>query len=67
MNIKPTSTSKPEITSTPAKFGSLPFHARPRMTQLTSRGYGYGKPLADNATEEGRRVNRRVEITILEN
>jgi outer membrane protein OmpA-like peptidoglycan-associated protein len=38
-----------------------------RASQLTSRGYGYGKPLADNATEEGRRVNRRVEITILEN
>jgi outer membrane protein OmpA-like peptidoglycan-associated protein len=38
-----------------------------RASQLTSRGYGYDKPLADNATEEGRQVNRRVEITILEN
>jgi len=36
-------------------------------SQLTARGYGYRRPLADNATEEGRRVNRRVEITILEN
>jgi outer membrane protein OmpA-like peptidoglycan-associated protein len=35
--------------------------------QLTTRGYGYRRPLADNATEEGRRINRRVEITILEN
>jgi outer membrane protein OmpA-like peptidoglycan-associated protein len=38
-----------------------------RAAQLTSRGYGYRRPLADNATEGGRRVNRRVEITILEN
>jgi outer membrane protein OmpA-like peptidoglycan-associated protein len=38
-----------------------------RADQLTARGYGYGRPLADNATEQGRRVNRRVEITILEN
>ena len=38
-----------------------------RAAQLTARGYGYGRPLADNSTEAGRRVNRRVEITILEN
>jgi outer membrane protein OmpA-like peptidoglycan-associated protein len=38
-----------------------------RANQLSARGYGYLRPLADNATEEGRRVNRRVEITILEN
>ena len=38
-----------------------------KADQLTTRGYGYRKPLADNATEAGRRVNRRVEITILEN
>jgi outer membrane protein OmpA-like peptidoglycan-associated protein len=31
------------------------------------RGYGADKPLADNRTEEGKRKNRRVEITILEN
>jgi outer membrane protein OmpA-like peptidoglycan-associated protein len=31
------------------------------------RSYGADRPLADNNTEEGRRRNRRVEITILEN
>ncbi|MDR1353332.1 MAG: OmpA family protein [Treponema sp.] len=31
------------------------------------RGYGAERPAAGNATEEGRRRNRRVEITILEN
>jgi outer membrane protein OmpA-like peptidoglycan-associated protein len=35
--------------------------------QITTRGMGAGVPVGDNATEEGRRRNRRVEITILEN
>ncbi|MGA2478934.1 MAG: OmpA family protein [Spirochaetia bacterium] len=35
--------------------------------QVTARGMGANSPLGDNATEEGRRMNRRVEITILEN
>jgi outer membrane protein OmpA-like peptidoglycan-associated protein len=30
------------------------------------KGWGGTKPLGDNASDEGRRVNRRVEITILE-
>jgi outer membrane protein OmpA-like peptidoglycan-associated protein len=35
--------------------------------RVVVRGYGADKPLGDNSTEEGRRKNRRVEITILEN
>jgi outer membrane protein OmpA-like peptidoglycan-associated protein len=35
--------------------------------RVVVRGYGAERPLADNNTDEGRRKNRRVEITILEN
>jgi outer membrane protein OmpA-like peptidoglycan-associated protein len=38
-----------------------------RALQVTTRGMGHREPLADNNTERGRRQNRRVEITILEN
>jgi outer membrane protein OmpA-like peptidoglycan-associated protein len=36
-------------------------------TRIVTRGRGSREPAGDNATEEGRRKNRRVEITILEN
>ncbi len=36
-------------------------------TQLAVRGLGASEPVAGNAGEAGRRLNRRVEITILEN
>ncbi len=36
-------------------------------SRLLYRGVGAREPIADNATEEGMRRNRRVEITILEN
>jgi outer membrane protein OmpA-like peptidoglycan-associated protein len=35
--------------------------------RVVVRGYGAERPVADNRTDEGRRKNRRVEITILEN
>ena len=35
--------------------------------RIVYRGLGAEMPVADNSTEEGRRKNRRVEITILEN
>ena len=33
--------------------------------RIRTKGYGKTKPKADNATEEGRQINRRVEIEIL--
>lgn len=32
---------------------------------LSAKGYGQTRPVADNATEEGRAKNRRIEFTVL--
>ncbi len=34
--------------------------------RLTAQGYGQDKPIADNTTDMGRQMNRRVQFTILE-
>ena len=33
--------------------------------QVTVKGMGESQPLADNQTQEGRRLNRRVDISII--
>jgi OOP family OmpA-OmpF porin len=33
--------------------------------RITAKGYGASKPIADNATEEGRQKNRRTEVYVL--
>lgn len=33
--------------------------------RLTSKGFGSGQPVADNATEEGRALNRRTEMKVI--
>ncbi|MGB5736222.1 MAG: OmpA family protein, partial [Thiohalocapsa sp.] len=34
--------------------------------RLSAKGYGAERPIASNATEAGRRANRRVEIYVIE-
>ena len=33
---------------------------------LTAKGYGLSRPVADNSTESGRALNRRVEVSLIE-
>lgn len=35
-------------------------------SRLSTSGYSYNRPMASNATEEGKRQNRRVEIVVLD-
>jgi outer membrane protein OmpA-like peptidoglycan-associated protein len=37
-----------------------------KASRVIYKGWGGTKPVGDNSNEEGRRLNRRVEITILE-
>ena len=38
---------------------------RVRTGNLVARGYGESQPIADNGTEEGREINRRIEFTLV--
>ena len=48
-----------------AVFDNLVARGLPKG-RIIAKGYGETKPVAGNETEEGRRLNRRVEFTILE-
>lgn len=37
----------------------------PSLNNITARGYGFEQPKADNATSEGRMMNRRTELRVL--
>ena len=36
-------------------------------TNMVAKGYGESEPIADNASEEGREANRRIEFKLVEN
>ncbi len=50
-----------------ASVGDLLINLGVNDNRVTQIGYGESQPIADNATENGRRLNRRVEVAIFAN
>ncbi len=48
------------------KLGLTPDQMQLQKPQLSAKGYGEAKPIADNNTAEGRLKNRRVELILLD-
>lgn len=48
-----------------AVLDALEAEGLPETVTLTSRGYGAENPIADNSTQEGRALNRRIEMHLL--
>ena len=46
------------------RVGDVLLEAGLRRERVTTRGLGSSTPVASNETEEGRRLNRRVEMTV---
>ena len=56
---------KTHLTRLPAAVASALTRLGIDARRLQARGFGADRPIADNATEEGRALNRRVELTLL--
>lgn len=58
-NIKLSNARAQAVASYVEEHGSIP------SSRIVAKGYGKARPVATNSTDEGRQLNRRVEMTIL--